>query len=63
MNVGERMLHYRAKHDLSQKKLAELLGVGVQIVYRAESEKYKMHRVNEIKLMNKMDELEEVKNV
>jgi transcriptional regulator with XRE-family HTH domain len=63
MNVGERMLHYRAKHNLSQKKFAEVIGVGVQVVYRAESMKYKMHRVNEIKLMNKMDELEGVKNV
>ena len=63
MTLGERMLEYRAKHKISQLKLAVILDESVGTIYRCESENFKLHKVNEIRLKNKMNELEEKDNV
>ena len=59
MTLGERMLQYRAKKGLTQKELAELLETNSMMVWRCEKGCFKLHKVNEIRLMNKMKELEE----
>ena len=61
MNFGRKMLEFRAKHNLTQKQLAELFGVDVNTVYRTETEKTEPIKVNKIKFENKMKEYEEEK--
>lgn len=59
MTLGERMLHYRARHRMSQRKLADLLGEKhVNTIHRIESGQHKPHKINEIRLTEKMDKLE-----
>jgi transcriptional regulator with XRE-family HTH domain len=58
MTLGERMLQYRAKKGLTQVELAELLETNSMMVWRCETGRFKLHRVNEIRLTNKMEELE-----
>ena len=57
-NLGVRMLTYRARHRLSQRKLADLIGENLMTIYRIESGIHKPHKVNEMRLSEKMDELE-----
>lgn len=57
-NLGVRMLTYRARHRLSQRKLADLIGENLMTIYRIENGKHKPHKVNEIRLTEKMDKLE-----
>lgn len=57
MTIGERMLKYRAEHNLTQKEMAKLLDVKDHIVYRAEAG-LGMRKIREISLMQKMDEIE-----
>ena len=60
MTLGERMLQYRAKHKISQRQLAELLGEKhINTIHRIECDKHKPHKINEIRLTEKMDKLEE----
>ena len=60
MTLGERMLQYRARHKISQRKLAELLGEKhINTIHRNECNKHKPHKINEIRLTEKMDKLEE----
>lgn len=63
MTLGERMLRYRARHNISQRELAEFLGTYHNNISRIESGKYKPHRANELKFNLKMNELEEQENV
>lgn len=58
MTLGERMLKYRAHHGITQAKLAELLGEKPHVVYHCESALHKTHKAREIRLQEKMDELE-----
>lgn len=58
MTIGERMLQYRASHGLTQTDFGNLIGESLSVVFRAESGKHKMHKVNEIRLTNKMNKLE-----
>lgn len=60
MTLGERMLQYRARHRISQRKLADLLGEKhINTIHRIEKGKIKPHKANEIRLSAKMCELEE----
>ena len=59
MTLGERMLQYRAGHKISQKKLADLLGEKhINTIHRIECGKHKPHKINEIRLTEKMSKLE-----
>lgn len=58
MTLGERMLTYRARHNISQRELADLLGTYDNNVSRIELGKHKPHRANELKFNLKMNELE-----
>jgi transcriptional regulator with XRE-family HTH domain len=63
MTLGERFLNYRAKHNISQARLADLLGTNYQFVYRVENNLHKVRRVNEVRFAMKLDELEAKDNV
>lgn len=59
MTLGERMLQYRARHKISQRKLAELLGEKhINTIHRIECGKHKPHKINEIRMSARMSELE-----
>ena len=58
MTLGERMLQYRARHRISQSKLAELMDEDLMTIYRIENGIHKPHKINEIRLTEKMDKLE-----
>lgn len=63
MDFGKTLLEFRAKHNLTQKQLADYFGVTVISVYRYENNKHNPSQVNKIKFENKMKEWEEKKNV
>lgn len=63
MTIGDRMLQYRARHNLSQTELGALIGEGISTIFRAESGKYRTHKANEIRLTEKMNKLESDENV
>lgn len=59
MTLGERMLNYRARHRLSQRQLAELLGEKhITSICRIEKNICKPHKSREIRLSQLMDKLE-----
>lgn len=57
-NLGVRMLTYRARHRLSQRAFADLIGETLATVFRIENGIHKPHKINEIRLTEKMDKLE-----
>ena len=57
-NLALRMLSYRARNRLSQRALAELMDENLMTNYRIEGGVHKPHKVNEMRLSQKMDELE-----
>lgn len=57
-NIGVRMLTYRARRKLSQTALAQLIDESVMTIYRTENGITKPHKATEIRLTEKMDELE-----
>ena len=59
MDFGRTLLEFRAKHDLTQKQLADYFGINVMAIYRYENNKNKPSQVNKIKFENKMKEWEE----
>ena len=63
MSYGQKLLEFRAKHLLTQTQLADILGVGVNMIHRYETRKSEPTQVNKIKFENKMKEWEEKKNV
>ena len=62
MLLGERMLIYRANHDLTQTELANLLGTYSDMIYRIENGKYNTRKTTEIRLSQKLTKLEEADN-
>ena len=59
MEFGKMLLEFRAKYNLTQKQLANIIGTNTNTVYRTENEKTVPTRVNKIKFENKMKEWEE----
>ena len=62
MDFGRTLLEFRARHDLTQKQLAHIIGVNTNTVYRTENGKTVPTQVNKIKFENKMKEWEENNN-
>lgn len=62
MNFGRKMLEFRAKHNLTQTQLANIIGVDINTVYRTENGKTEPTKRNEIIFENKMKEWEEKQN-
>lgn len=63
MDYGKKLLEFRAKHNLTQKQLAELLSVSSYMVFRYEADMNKPSAKNKIKFENKMKEWEEKNDV
>lgn len=61
MKYGEKLLKFRAKHNLTQMQLADLLGVGIFMIYRYEKGISQPSAVNKIKFEIKMKEWEDSK--
>lgn len=59
MTIGEKILMYRAKHNLTQQQMADLLGVHCNMIHRYEKGGVNPHKVKVIQLEQKMKELEE----
>lgn len=59
MNFGRKMLEFRAKHNLTQKQLAEMFDVDINTIHRTETEKTTPTKRNKLKFENKMKEWEE----
>lgn len=57
-SLGVRMIAYRARHRLSVRAFAELIGEHMNSIYRIENGIHKPHKINEIRLTEKMDKLE-----
>lgn len=62
MEFGRTLLEFRARHNLTQKQLANIIGVDTNTVYRTENGKTVPTQVNKIKFENKMKEWEEKQN-
>lgn len=62
MDFGRTLLEFRAKHNLTQKQLADILGVDIITVYRTENKKTEPSKRNKIIYENKMKEWEECNN-
>ena len=63
VSVVEKMLNFRAKHNLTQGDLAKILGITVNMVFRYENGVNSPSKVNQIRFENKMKEYEVGKNV
>jgi DNA-binding XRE family transcriptional regulator len=59
MGFGRNMLEFRARNNLTQKQLAEIIGVDINTIHRTETEKTTPTKRNKIKFENKMKEWEE----
>lgn len=52
MALAENILRWRAEHDCSQRKLAELTGLAPQTIYAIENNLQTPSKTTEIKLRN-----------
>lgn len=62
MNFGNKLLEFRARHNLSQKQTADIVGVSYEMISQYETGKYNPTAKNKIIFENKMKEWEENKN-
>lgn len=58
MDYGKLLLEFRAKHDLTQTQLANILGVTLNMVHRYETGTNNPSEVNKIRFEKKMKEWE-----
>lgn len=63
MEFGKMLLEFRAKYNLNQKQMAEIVGVSYEMISQYENSKYKPTARNRIIFENKMKEWEEKENV
>lgn len=63
MEFGKMLLEFRAKYNLNQKQMAEIVGVSYEMISQYENSKYKPTAKNRIIFENKMKEWEEKQNV
>ncbi|MBR5823674.1 MAG: helix-turn-helix transcriptional regulator [Paludibacteraceae bacterium] len=63
MDFGKVCVEFRAKHNLTQKQMAEIIGVSVTMVTFYETGRYKPYKMKEIKFKIKMKEWEMCKDV
>lgn len=63
MEFSKTLLEFRAKHKLTQKQVADIIGVSVVMICRYEQEMNKPTQVNKIRFAKKMKEWEEKKDV
>ena len=63
MDFGKMILEFRAKYNLNQKQMAEIVGVSYEMISQYENGKYKPTARNRIIFESKMKEWEDNKNV
>ena len=63
MELSKQLLEFRAKHNLTQAKLAKIFGVASNTIQRYECGTSKPTAMREIRFKNKMREWEEKQNV
>ena len=63
MAFGKMLLEFRAKHNLTQIKTAEILGVTPYMIFRYENYRSKPSNMNRLRFENKMKEWEEKQSV
>lgn len=61
MKIGEKLLLFRARRCLSQKQTADLIGVSVASISRAERD-IPISKVKELKINDYIDKQENIKN-
>lgn len=52
MTLGEQILTWRAEHDCSQRKLAEITGLAPQTIYAIENNLQTPSKTTQIKIRN-----------
>lgn len=62
MTYGEKLLNFRAKHELTQKQLSEILKVGLTMVFRYEKDKTSPSARNKIIYEKRLREWEAENN-
>lgn len=62
MEISKVMLSFRAKHNLTQTQLAEILDVSLNTVHRIECNKNKPTKKNKVMFEEKIKEWEKCKN-
>ena len=63
MSYAKQLLEFRAKHNLTQTELAEVLGTSKCAIYYYEANMHKPTPKNRIKFENKMKEWDAKQNV
>lgn len=58
MELSERLVRYRAKHNLTQKQLGDLMGESVGVIHRFENPGAGHHKRNTLRLEAKLNFLE-----
>jgi len=58
MTLGQKMTRYRAKHKMTQKDLAQAVGVTVQTICNIETEQQTPSRLTEQKILLVIEEEE-----
>ena len=58
MTIGERLLMFRAKYNLTQKQMSKLIDENVSMLYRYENGNNKPHKKNELRILMKLEKLE-----
>jgi len=58
MTLGQKMTRYRAKHKMTQKALAQAVGVTVQTICNIETEQQTPSRLTEQKILLVIEEEE-----
>lgn len=61
MTLANKMIEYRAKHNLSQKALAQITGVSLQTINSVENELQKPSKLTEAKILMAIKEDKEDK--
>lgn len=58
MTIGERLLMFRAKYNLTQKQMSALIDENINMLYRYENGNNKPHKKNELRILMKLEKLE-----
>lgn len=58
MTIGEKLLMFRAKYNLTQKQMAGLIDENINMLYRYENGNNKPHKKNELRILMKLEKLE-----
>lgn len=58
MTIGEKILMFRAKHNLTQKQMAGIIGVHPNMIQRYEQGVNNPHKIKVIQIEEKLKELE-----